>query len=112
MQAEDIVYNPGTVDCGRSAPSSQCPTLNNLRLVLTIDRPISITPILATIMKKQIVRTFLYPPVAHPDYTCSCSKISSLFALLAPPPLHLFTFFTYLLRTLHTTIRLVRWSDG
>jgi len=32
-------------------------------------RPISITPILARIMEKQIVRVFLYPVLTHPDST-------------------------------------------
>ena len=32
-------------------------------------RPISITPILARVMEKQIVRTFLYPVLTHPDST-------------------------------------------
>ena len=32
-------------------------------------RPISITPILARVMEKQIVMTFLYPVLTHPDST-------------------------------------------
>ena len=32
-------------------------------------RPISVAPILARVMEKQIVRTFLYPVLTHPDYT-------------------------------------------
>jgi len=50
-------------------------------------RPISITPILARIMEKQIVRSFLYPIFTTQTLRTSL-KISLLFALVAPLPLH------------------------